>query len=193
MNLTIGLHTPNGYVGADRHGAARIASLAEELGYESLWAADHVVLSSPRVEPSAATARPPMAGRGGWPTDGTAGCSCLRATAAQLESLRSAGHGTDRRLHISVSPARRLDPETVRGYADLGVDRLIVVPPAGLPLAELERFLAHNAPRAPRRASSRRLSRRPSCRRQSQPSAPITAHADLYRHARRKSEGARPL
>lgn len=86
--------------------------------------------------------RRPQPGRP-WPGE-AAGRRMVRLDARacgpppQLESLRSAGHGTDRRLHISVSPARRLDPETVRGYADLGVDRLIVVPPAGLPLAELE-------------------------------------------------------
>jgi probable F420-dependent oxidoreductase len=273
MNLTIGLHTPNGYAGAERRGAARIAALAEELGYDSLWAADHVVLPSPRVEPSPmepddplidplvalafAAARTerirlatglvilpqrnplvlakqlagvdvlsggrlifgmgvgylepemralgvPMAGRGRraeeylhamramWSSpepafhgsfvdfsgidahprplqqpvpvvmgghspaahdramrlaDGWYGWMLgLRATAAQLESLRSAGHEADRRLHISVSPARRLDPETARAYADLGVDRLIVVPPASLPLGELELFLERNAP-----------------------------------------------
>lgn len=33
-------------------GSARIAALAEELGYDSLWAAEHVVAPSPRVEPS---------------------------------------------------------------------------------------------------------------------------------------------
>jgi len=33
-------------------GAARIARLAEELGYDSLWVGEHVVVPSPRVPPS---------------------------------------------------------------------------------------------------------------------------------------------
>src|ERR1700761_559250 len=33
-------------------GAERIARLAEELGYESLWMGEHVVAPSPRVAPS---------------------------------------------------------------------------------------------------------------------------------------------
>ncbi|MEU8246220.1 LLM class F420-dependent oxidoreductase [Nonomuraea sp. NPDC048916] len=271
MSLTIGLHTPNGFAGADRHGAARIAGLAEKLGYDSLWTADHVVLPSPQVEPSpldpdaplldvvvslaflaAHTERillatgcvvlpqrdplvlakqlasvdvlsggrlvfgvvagylepelralgVPLAQRGArteeylkamrslwedpapafhgrfvefrnvdaWPrpvqrpvpvvmgghtpaahrraaelADGWYGWMLgLRATAAQLESVRKAAAG--RPLHISVTPARRLDRDTVRAYADLGVDRLIVTPETGLSLAELERFVERNAP-----------------------------------------------
>lgn len=70
----------------------------------------------------------------------------LRATAAQLDSLRVAAEGRDRPLHISVSPARRLDPEAVRAYAELGVHRLVVVPPPGLPLDELEGFVERHAP-----------------------------------------------
>ena len=35
---------PNGFAAADRQGAARVAKLAESLGYESLWTADHIVL-----------------------------------------------------------------------------------------------------------------------------------------------------
>lgn len=70
----------------------------------------------------------------------------LRTTAAQLDSLRAAGHGTDRLLHITVCPARPLDPDTVRRYAELGVDRLVVVPPSGLSLPDLERFVERNAP-----------------------------------------------
>lgn len=272
--VTMGLHTPNGHGAADRRGAARVAGLAESLGYDSLWAADHVVLPRPRVDPSplepdeplidplvalafaaAHTERirlatglvilpqrnplvlakqlagvdvlsggrlivgvgvgylepemravgVPMAERGKraeeylramrvlWESpepemhgrfvdfanvdahprpvqrpvpvvvggnsavahrramrlaDGWYGWMLgLRATAAQLDSLRAAGHGAERRLHISVSPARRLDPGTVRAYAELGVDRLIVVPPAGLTLPEFERFIEDNAPK----------------------------------------------
>jgi hypothetical protein len=47
---------------------------------------------------------------------------------------------------VSVSPRKPLDPELVRDYAGLGVDRLVVVPPPGLSLLELESFVAHNAP-----------------------------------------------
>src|SRR4051794_10205194 len=37
---------------ASADGAVRIAGLAEELGYESLWMGEHVVAPSPRVRPS---------------------------------------------------------------------------------------------------------------------------------------------
>ncbi len=50
--MTIGLHLPAGPATAGPRGCARIAVLAEELGYDSLWAPDHVVLPDPRVEPS---------------------------------------------------------------------------------------------------------------------------------------------
>jgi probable F420-dependent oxidoreductase len=70
----------------------------------------------------------------------------LRATAAQCESLRRATADRDQPLHISVAPARPLDPATVRAYAELGVDRLIVVPPPRLSLDELVRFVEDNAP-----------------------------------------------
>jgi probable F420-dependent oxidoreductase len=49
---TIGLHGVNMGALADPAAAARIAALCEELGYDSLWTADHVVLPSPRVPPS---------------------------------------------------------------------------------------------------------------------------------------------
>lgn len=271
--VDIGLHMPNGFAGADRRGAARIAALAEELGYESLWAADHVVLPRPRVAPSpldhdaplldavvslaflaAHTERVrlgtgclvlpqrhpmilakqlasldvlsdgrlifglaagylepelralgvPMAGRGAraeeyllamrtlWEADEPAfpgrhvsfagvdahprpvqrpvpvvvgGHSAaahrraaeladgwygwmlgLRAAQEQVASVRAAAGKAGRDLHVSVTPARRLDRAAVRAYGELGVDRLIVVPPPGLALAELESFMAANAP-----------------------------------------------
>lgn len=267
---TIGLHTPNAFAAATREGGARIARLAEESGYDSLWVADHVVLPSPRVDPSplepgaplidpvvslaflaAHTERillatgcvvlpqrdplvlakqlasvdvlsggrlifgwaagylepelralgVPLGDRGAraeeylramrslWEdeepachgafvdfkgvdahprplqrplpvvvgghsrralrraatlADGWYGWMLgLRATATHLETLRSF---TDRPLHITVTPTRPLNPETVRAYADLGVDRLVVVPPPGLSLQELERFVTANAP-----------------------------------------------
>jgi probable F420-dependent oxidoreductase len=273
MDPTVGLHMPNGYAAAERDGAARIAALAENLGYDSLWAADHVVLPSPRTEgspldPDAPLIDPivalafaaahttrirlatgvvilpqrdplvlakqfagvdvlsggrlifgfgighlepelralgvPSAQRGQraeeylaamralWESpepafhgrfvdfanveahprplqrpvpvvvggnsaaahrravrlaDGWYGWMLgLRATAAQLESLRAAGHGREKRLHVTVTPARRLDPDTVQAYADLGVDRLVVTPPPGLSLSELENFVQKNAP-----------------------------------------------
>lgn len=261
---------PNGFAAADRQGAARVAKLAESLGYESLWTADHIVLPSPRVaasplepdaplldavvslaflaahterillatgcvvlpqrdplvlakqlasvdvlsdgrlifgvgagylEPELRALGVPMPDRGSrveeylaairslWQddkpafngrhvsfedvdahprplqrpvpvvigshtpaahrraaalADGWYGWMLgLRATAAQLESLRAVA---TKPLHISVTPARRLDPATVRAYADLGVDRLIVATPPSLSLPELETFVQQNAP-----------------------------------------------
>jgi probable F420-dependent oxidoreductase len=275
MPLTIGLFAANVHAAADPHGATRIATLAESLGYDSLWVADHVVLPRPRVEPSPMDAdehlldplvalahlaavthrirlgtgcvvlpqRNPLvlakqlasvdvlsrgrllfgaaagyllpelqalgvqpAGRGHrtneclqailslWydenpvfhgdhvdfegvdahprplqrPVPVVIGGHSraahrraltygdewfgfmlgLRATAEQLRALDAAAAGFQRSepLRISVSPARRLDPEVVRSFADLGVHRLVVAPPTRLRLEELEEFVGNNAP-----------------------------------------------
>jgi probable F420-dependent oxidoreductase len=270
---TIGLFSVNAHAAADPRGAITIATLAERLGYDSLWAGEHVVLPNPRVEPSpmdpdepildplvalahisAATEhirigtglivlpqrnplvlakqvasldvlsggrlllgvgvgylepelraigvsmtdrgartdeylramrslwedqRPAFHGRyvefaavdahprpiqrplpiivGGHSeaahrraaahADGWFGFMLgLRATAAQCESLRRATTDRERPLHISVAPTRSLDRDVVRTYAQLGVDRLIVVPPPRLSVDELVRFVEDNAP-----------------------------------------------
>jgi alkanesulfonate monooxygenase SsuD/methylene tetrahydromethanopterin reductase-like flavin-dependent oxidoreductase (luciferase family) len=72
----------------------------------------------------------------------------LRAMAAHRESLDRAIEqaGRERPLHVSVSPSRPLDPDTVAAYAELGVDRLIVIPTPGLSLDELLGFVESNAP-----------------------------------------------
>jgi probable F420-dependent oxidoreductase len=72
----------------------------------------------------------------------------LRRMAEQRESLDRAIEraGRERPLHVSVTPSRRLDPETVAAYAELGVDRLIVAPPSDLTLADLTGFVEQNAP-----------------------------------------------
>src|ERR671915_752205 len=49
---TIGLFAINSHACASPGAAARIAALAERLGHDSLWAGEHVVVPSPRVEPS---------------------------------------------------------------------------------------------------------------------------------------------
>jgi alkanesulfonate monooxygenase SsuD/methylene tetrahydromethanopterin reductase-like flavin-dependent oxidoreductase (luciferase family) len=71
------------------------------------------------------------------------------AVAQQIESLTNEAQAAGRDvtdLTITVSPAERLDPEVVRGYADLGVDRLVLVPRQDLSLAELDVRLRRNAP-----------------------------------------------
>jgi probable F420-dependent oxidoreductase len=72
----------------------------------------------------------------------------LRAMAQQRELMRAAIEeaGRERPLHVSVTPARRLDEETVAAYSELGVQRLIVAPPVGLSLDELVEFVEQNAP-----------------------------------------------
>ncbi|MFI0483193.1 LLM class F420-dependent oxidoreductase [Actinomadura sp. 9N215] len=72
-----------------------------------------------------------------------------RAAADQIGRLRAAADeaGRTRPLHISVSPPRLPDAEFVRAYGELGVDRLIVVPPMGVPASDVERFVAEHAPR----------------------------------------------
>jgi probable F420-dependent oxidoreductase len=273
---TIGLFSVNAHACAEPERAAEIARLAEQLGYDSLWAGEHVVLPSPRIEPSPMDPDEPildpivsltylagctehirlgtgivilpqrnplvlakqvasldvltggrltlgvgvgylepemralgvpMSGRAGrateylqamrslWEDDAPAyhgryvdfegvdahprpaqhplpvvmgGNSAaghrraarhadgwygfmigLRAMAEQRDSLRRAIEGADRGdrpLHVSVSPARPLDEDVVRAYGELGVDRLIVVPPPRLPLADLAHFVQRNAP-----------------------------------------------
>lgn len=49
---TIGLFLHNAAVQSDPAVATRVAVRAEELGYDSLWAAEHVVVPRPRVAPS---------------------------------------------------------------------------------------------------------------------------------------------
>lgn len=72
----------------------------------------------------------------------------LRAMAEHRDALREAAEqaGRERALHVSVSPSRRLDPETVGAYGELGVDRLIVIPPPGTPLEGVIEFVEANAP-----------------------------------------------
>jgi probable F420-dependent oxidoreductase len=272
---TIGLFAVNSHACAAPEAAARIAALAERLGYDSLWAGEHVVVPSPRVAPSpmepdepildplvalahvaAHTERVllgtgviilpqrnplvlakqvasldvlsggrlilglgvgylepemraigvPMEGRGSradeylaamralWEeeapahrgghvefggvdahprpvqrplpvvvgghtraahrraarhADGWYGFMLgLRAMAEQRELMRAAIEetGRERPLQVSVTPARRLDEETVRAYSELGAERLIVAPPVGLSLEELVEFVEANAP-----------------------------------------------
>jgi probable F420-dependent oxidoreductase len=49
---TIGLFLHNAAIQSDPTVAVRVALHAEELGYDSLWAGEHVVVPSPRVPPS---------------------------------------------------------------------------------------------------------------------------------------------
>jgi probable F420-dependent oxidoreductase len=49
---TLGLVGVNLGPCATAHGITKLGALAEELGYDSIWVGDHVVLPSPRVEPS---------------------------------------------------------------------------------------------------------------------------------------------
>ena len=49
---TLGLFGTNMGTAATAEGARRLGTLAEELGYDSLWMGEHVVAPSPRVPPS---------------------------------------------------------------------------------------------------------------------------------------------
>ncbi|ONI90757.1 hypothetical protein ALI22I_11115 [Saccharothrix sp. ALI-22-I] len=69
-------------------------------------------------------------------------------TAAQVAALRAAGGDG---LTIVVSPSERLDASVVADYAALGVDHLVVVPPArfwrpGGQVVDFEEFVRANAP-----------------------------------------------
>jgi probable F420-dependent oxidoreductase len=52
MPVTIGLFGANLHAASEPRGAEAVARRAEELGYDSLWVAEHAVLPSPRVPPS---------------------------------------------------------------------------------------------------------------------------------------------
>jgi probable F420-dependent oxidoreductase len=58
--MKLGFHGFGVGVSADVAVAARVARHAEELGYESLWTAEHVVLPSPQVPPSPAPPEVPF-------------------------------------------------------------------------------------------------------------------------------------
>jgi probable F420-dependent oxidoreductase len=69
-------------------------------------------------------------------------------SAEQIKSLRAeeAKAGRKTPLHVSISPNGRLTKERVEAYAEIGVDRLIVVPPPMLSIEQLEQFVEANAP-----------------------------------------------
>jgi probable F420-dependent oxidoreductase len=50
--MRIGIFGLNTHASAEPKAGLRLVRLAEELGYESLWAGEHVVLPSPRVAPA---------------------------------------------------------------------------------------------------------------------------------------------
>ena len=70
-------------------------------------------------------------------------------TAAQLESLRRslADEGRDiSELEVTVTPRGRPDAEMVAAYARMGVDRLVLLPPSGGSVDEVEAFVRAHAP-----------------------------------------------
>jgi probable F420-dependent oxidoreductase len=72
----------------------------------------------------------------------------LRAMAEYQAALQAAIEraGRTEPLHVSVTPARPLDEEVVRAYAERGVQRLIVMPAPDLDLAGVLEFVEANAP-----------------------------------------------
>jgi probable F420-dependent oxidoreductase len=69
-------------------------------------------------------------------------------TALQIASLRKQAEraGRELALEISVSPRGRITPEVVARYGELGVHRLVLVPPLNLPIDELEAWVESMAP-----------------------------------------------
>jgi probable F420-dependent oxidoreductase len=57
--IKLGLFSVNMYACADPQAIAYIAPLAEEAGFDSLWAGEHIVLPDPRVPPSPMEPRDP--------------------------------------------------------------------------------------------------------------------------------------
>ncbi|MBC6447893.1 TIGR03619 family F420-dependent LLM class oxidoreductase [Actinokineospora sp. HBU206404] len=72
----------------------------------------------------------------------------LRAAREHLAELASvvAEVGRSLPLEITVTPSRRLDPDSVGEYGGMGVNRLVVAPMPGWSVAEIEEFVRANAP-----------------------------------------------
>jgi probable F420-dependent oxidoreductase len=60
MNIKLGLFSINSGPACDPELLGRLARLAEDAGYESLWAGEHVVLPDPQVPPSPMAPQDPM-------------------------------------------------------------------------------------------------------------------------------------
>ncbi len=78
---------------------------------------------------------------------GTASRLDLDETASLLAQLRAAGQRYQRpaslgELEISVAPRIPIDAATARRYAELGVHRLILIPPRGADAPALEHWLS---------------------------------------------------
>jgi probable F420-dependent oxidoreductase len=70
-------------------------------------------------------------------------------TTEQLEGLRRCLAGAGRELsafEVSVTPRGRTDSEAVAAWGRLGVNRLVLMPPAGASLDEVEDFVRAHAP-----------------------------------------------
>jgi probable F420-dependent oxidoreductase len=73
----------------------------------------------------------------------------LEQTAEQVAGLREALAAAGRdpaELELTVSPSIRIDDETAEAYGELGIDRLVLVPPFDAGLEAVERLVRRNAP-----------------------------------------------
>ncbi len=80
---------------------------------------------------------------------GTADGAARIGVLAEELGLRNEAQAARRDLAgftITVSPAERLDPDSVRAFGDLGVDRLVLVPRLGLSLPDLDAYVRARAP-----------------------------------------------
>jgi len=70
-------------------------------------------------------------------------------TAEQLAGIREALADAGREesdFEITVTPRGEIDAAAVSAFAELGVDRLVLIPPFSSPLEEIEAFLRDHAP-----------------------------------------------
>ena len=99
---------------SDPDALAQAAQAAEQAGFDSVWAGEHLVLPDPQVPPSPMASQDPALD------------SLLALTWAARQVARPAELGG---LEISVTPRGRMTAERAAEFAAIGVHRLVLLAP----------------------------------------------------------------
>ena len=108
---------------SDPDALVQAARAAEQAGFDSVWAGEHLVLPDPQVPPSPARAH---GWYGYWLTPAQAAESLAGLAAAARQVARPAELGG---LEISVTPRGRMTAERAAEFAAIGVHRLVLLAP----------------------------------------------------------------